>query len=495
MLSLQWDMRCHGGFAAMAHGNLQGGLWNCQLERRGPVGAFVVFTGHVRTLCGKQEAMFTVSDTTFDVLKIVAVFALVFANGFFVAAEFSLVAVRRSRVTELAAQRKANATALLRALDRLDANLAATQLGITISSLALGWIGEPALAHLIAPLLANLPFGWAEPTAHVVAVAIAFAIITTLHIVLGELAPKSLALQRSEITALWIVRPLGIFLFVLKPGIMLLNGLGNWLLRCSGLNGGAAEGSLHSPEELKLLVAASGQAGLLHEAQQEVAHRLFNLGARRISDVMTPRPDIVWIDAEDSREDMLKTIRECRHDQIMVSRESVDNVLGIIRKRDMLDQILDGTTLDPLALVEEVPFIHETLPLLKVFELFREKPVLLAVIVNEYGTLEGIVTQSDLLEAIAGDIADDDTEPEVVTREDGSLLMDGMMPVDEAFEALALGERPEDGDYHTLAGFALHQLGRIPATGERFDWGGWRFEIIDMDGMRIDKILVQKQPR
>ncbi len=436
--------------------------------------------------------MFTVDDTTLNILKIIAVFFLVFANGFFVAAEFSLVAVRRSRVAELAAQGRANASALQKALDHLDANLAATQLGITISSLALGWIGEPALAHLIEPLLSALPGTWATTGSHVISVIIAFAIITTLHIVLGELAPKSLALQRSELTALWVVRPLNFFLFVLKPAIIFLNGLGNRLLRLVGLSGENNEGSLHSPEELKLLVAASGQAGLLHQAQQDVAERIFNLGDRRINDYMTPRPEIIWIDAEDEPDEILATIRECRHEQLVVSRGNVDNVIGVIGKRDMLDQVLDGKPLDPLALVQEVPFIHESLPILRVFERFKEKPVRMAVIVNEYGTLEGIVTQSDLLEAIAGDIAIEAEELEVVVRDDGSLLIDGMMPVDEAFHTLQLTDSLEDRDYHTLAGFVLHQLGRIPAAGDSFEWEGWRFEIVDMDGMRIDKLLLSK---
>lgn len=442
----------------------------------------------------EKETMFTVDDSTLDFIRIIAVFLLVFANGFFVAAEFSLVAVRRSRVTELVAQRKRNANALQRALDNLDANLAATQLGITISSLALGWIGEPALAHLIEPLLASLPGSVATAGSHIIAVIIAFAIITALHIVLGELAPKSLALQRSETTALWVVRPLGIFLFILKPAIMTLNGLGNQVLKLVGLSSGTGEESLHSPEELKILVAASGQAGLLHQAQQEVAERIFNLGDRRINDVMTPRPEIIWIDIDDEKGEILDTIRGCQHEQLVVSQGTVDNVIGIIRKKDMLDQVLDGKPLDPLALIQEALIVHETLPVLKVFEYFKEKPVRMAVIVNEYGSLEGIVTQTDLLEAIAGDIANvEDEDPEVVERDDGSLLMDGMMPVDEAFDRLQLSNKPIDADFHTLAGFVLDRMGRIPSTGDQFDWDGWRFEIVDMDGLRIDKLLVTRR--
>src|SRR5262245_53269216 len=214
-------------------------------------------------------------DPFISLLLILAVFALVFANGFFVAAEFSLVAVRRSRVTELVEAGRSHARPLQRALDRLDAHLAATQLGITISSLALGWIGEPALAHLVEPALVALGVPAAAAGAHAVAIAVAFIVITALHIVLGELAPKSLALQRSEGTALGIVRPLSFFLLLFRPAIFVLNGLGNQLLRLVGLQPGKEGEALHSPEELKLLVAASQEGGLLERDQQQVVERIF----------------------------------------------------------------------------------------------------------------------------------------------------------------------------------------------------------------------------
>src|SRR5215218_4606025 len=241
-----------------------------------------------------EETMSSSDGSIVNIMGILAVFVLVAANGFFVAAEFSLVAVRRSRVAELVGARRRNAAALQRALDHLDANLAATQLGITISSLALGWIGEPALAHLVEPYLSMLPGELATAGAHTIAVSVAFVIITALHIVLGELAPKSLALQRSEGTALWVVRPLGFFLFLLRPAIVSLNGLGNLVLRLVGLQPGASEGTLHSPEELKLLVQASQDAGILHETQEEVVVRVLNIGERPIGDIMTPRLEVDW---------------------------------------------------------------------------------------------------------------------------------------------------------------------------------------------------------
>jgi CBS domain containing-hemolysin-like protein len=391
------------------------------------------------------------------------------------------------------AQQRANARALQRAVDHLDANLAATQLGITISSLALGWIGEPALAHLIEPLLIGLLGAAAQTGSHAIAIIIAFSIITTLHIVFGELAPKSLALQRSEATALWVVRPLRMFLLLLWPAIFVLNGLGNQVLKLTGLRPGTGEQSLHSPEELKMLVAASGQAGLLHQVQQEVVERVFNIGQRRISEFMTPRPEVVWIDRDDSEEEILRTIRMCRHEQIVVSQGNIDDIIGVVRKQDLLDQTLDGKPLDPLALVQEPLVVHEAAPVLRVLEDFKKRPIRMAVVVDEYGSFEGIVTQTDLLEAIAGAIpSTDDEEPEVVERDDGSLLIDGRMSANEAFDRLQLYHRPDSGDFDTLAGFALFRLGRLPNVGDHFNWEGWRFEIVDMDGRRIDKLLVSK---
>ena len=430
-----------------------------------------------------------------NILGIISVLALVAANGFFVAAEFSLVAVRRSRVTQLVEAGKRNARALQRALDRLDAYLAACQLGITISSLALGWVGEPALARLIEPWLSGLG-SYALAGSHAIAVAIAFTIITALHIVLGELAPKSLALQKTEATALWVVRPLSAFLFLLRPAIVSLNGLGNLVLRLCGLRPGTAEESMHSPEELKLLIAASQEAGLLRQEQQELVSRVLSIGDRPIGDIMTPRIDVDWIDIEDDRDTILKDIRECRHEQLLVGKGGIDAPLGMILKKDLLDQALDGKPLDPMTAIREPLVVHEATPIFKVLEQFKKAPVRLAMIFDEYGALEGIVTQTDLLEAIAGDLPGmEGEEPDVVEREDGSLLINGMMPAQDAFERLGLKTPPEEGDYHTVAGFVLHELGHLPEVGEHFDHEGWRLEVIDLDGRRIDKVLATPPKR
>ena len=315
-------------------------------------------------------------------IGILLVLLLVFANGFFVASEFSLVAVRRSRVAQLVAVGRANAKALLRAVKALDANLAACQLGITISSLGLGWIGEPALAHLIEPSLVGLLGGHSWAAAHAIAVAIAFSIITILHIVLGELAPKSLALQRSEGTALWIVRPLGWFRVLLWPAIVSLNGLGNLMLRLFGLQPGTAEETLHSPEELKLLIATSQEGNLLQPAQQELVERVLSIGSRRITDVMTPRMEVEWIDTADDRTEMLRALRECRHEQLLVGKGTIDEPIGMVLKKDLLDQVLDGQSPDPMSIIRQPIALHEGMPIFRVLEQFKKAPVRLATILG-----------------------------------------------------------------------------------------------------------------
>jgi putative hemolysin len=444
--------------------------------------------------------------------KLLAVLGLVVANGFFVAAEFSLVGVRQSRVEELAAQGNAGAAVLRRAVTNLDSNLAATQLGVTISSLGLGWIGEPALAHLIEPAFSALG-AFAAAGAHAIAVTIAFIIITVFHIVLGELAPKSLALQRPERVALWIVRPLSLFLAVFRPAIFVLNGLGNAVVRLFGLEPGHAEGRLHSTEELKLLVAASKDGGLVQSAQQEVVERAFGMGERRVRAIMTPRHDVYWVNADGTPDSMLRAMRQSRHEQVVVGRGTLDKVVGVLRKQDLLDLHLDGKLPQVgagdaggqasealLSAVREALVVHDGATILQVLETFKNRPVQMALIVDEYGAFRGVVTQTDLLEALAGDIPDADDEAAVTRREDGSFLVDATLSIQDTFDHLGMGKMPEDGtEYRTLAGFVLSRLGYVPATGDHFEWDNAgdtrRFEVVDMDGHRVDKVLVSKVNR
>jgi putative hemolysin len=208
---------------------------------------------------------------------------------------------------------------------------------------------------------------------------------------------------------------------------------------------------------------------------------------------MTPRVDIDWIDADDPHEEILRTIRECRHEQFLVGRGNIDEPVGMILKKDLLDQVLDGKSLDPMAVIREPLIVHETASIFRVLDQFKKARVRLAMVIDEYGSLDGIVTQTDLLEAIAGDLPDtENEEPDIIERDDGSLLIDGMMPAHDAFDRLGFPLRSADGDFHTIAGFALSQLGHLPEVGEHFDYEGWRFQIVAMDGRRIDKILARQ---
>ena len=437
--------------------------------------------------------------------KMLAVLGLVAANGFFVAAEFSLVGTRRTRIAELVAEGNRTAKLLGDAVERLDDSLAATQLGVTVSSLALGWIGESALAGVIRPALSMLG-DWAAASADAIAVTCAFAIITVFHIVLGELVPKSLALQRTELTALLIIRPLRLFLTLFWPGILFLNALGNGLMRMMGLERGSEEGRLHSTEELKLLVAASRSAGLVDQSQQDVVERAFAMGNRRVRSIMTPRHDVDWVDAEGSVEAILRGIRHGRHEQIVVARGTLDDVVGILRKQDLLDMHLDGklptsetddgaATL--LRAVRAPLVVHDGATVTQVLETFKHRLVQMGLIYDEYGTMRGVVTQADLLEALAGEIVDTDDDTAVVRREDGSYLADGALPYQDIFAQVGIRVLPtDDGEYRTLAGFVLSRLGRIPVTGDRIDCAidgeALRLQVTHMEGHRIDEVAIWK---
>ena len=360
-----------------------------------------------------------------------------------------------------------NAKALERALDNLDSNLAATQLGITISSLALGWIGEPAIAHLIEPVLAGSIGSLAGVSAYAIAVALSFVLITALHIVLGELAPKSLALQRSEGTALWVVRPLGLFRWLLSPAIVVLNGLGNLVLRLFGLQSGTGEASLHSTGELKLLVAESQEAGLLQEAQEEVVVRALDIGNRR------DRRD--HDAAHRSRLDRRR--RRSRGNPEDHPREppraapasraaASTNCWAWWRRRTCWARCWAAGRSIRRRWSAQPLLVHEAMPIFKVLEQFKQAPVRLAVVVDEYGGLEGIVTQADLLEALAGDLPElEGEQPDIVERDDGALLIDGMAPVHGIFDRLGLQAAGQDPLPHHR-GLRAGRV-RSPARGGR----------------------------
>ncbi|MFQ6116903.1 MAG: hemolysin family protein [Candidatus Bipolaricaulia bacterium] len=419
---------------------------------------------------------------------------LVLLNAFFVAAEFSLVAVRRSRVEQLIAEGHRLARTVQRAVKNLDTYLAATQLGITMSSIGLGWIGEPILAALIAPVFQFLPGNWALIGSHALAVSIAFVIITTLHIVLGELAPKSLALQRTEGTALAVAKPLELFLTLFRPAIYFLNSLGNLTLRLFGLQAaGGEERLVHSLEELQLLVRAGRKAGLLEESEEDMVERVFRLDDRQVSALMTPRVKIVWLDLDDPPKEIRRKITDRVHSHFPVCQGSLDNVLGVVEAKELLTRSLAGLPIDLKASLQHPLFVPESISALKLLEMLKESRAHIALVVDEYGGLQGLITLNDVLEAIVGELpsAGELAQPQSLQREDGSWLLDGALPVEEFKKILNVGKLPgeEQGHYETLAGFVMMKLG-LPSAGDHFEWAGLRFEVADMDENRVDKVLV-----
>src|SRR5262245_43443305 len=275
--------------------------------------------------------------------RLVGVLALVFANGFFVAAEFAIVTVRKTRIDQLIAEGHRRARAVRRAISDPDSYIAATQLGITMASLGLGWIGEPALASLLEPTLRFLPTPIAMTTAHSISVAIAFAAITALHIVLGELAPKTIALERSEITALWVVRPTEIFMKTFWPFIRLLNGTGRAVVNALGLRSKGGHAMVHSEEELKMLVTASQEAGVLEEQEEQMLHRVFGFADLTAGQVMLPRTELVAIPAAASGEILLDEVARAGYPTLPVYRDNLDNVVGLLHVTDLIGAIAAGT--------------------------------------------------------------------------------------------------------------------------------------------------------
>jgi len=428
--------------------------------------------------------------------RVLAVLALVFANGLFVAAEFSLVAVRRSRVQELVKGKHPLAPGVQKALGSLDLYLAATQLGITMSSLALGWVGEPFLAALLAPPFSTLPRTLALIGAHSLAILVAFAVITVLHIVLGELVPKSFALQRTEQAVLGTVPFLALFLAVFRPVVVLLNYLSMPVLWLCGLSSTTDQSSIHSIEELRLLIGSGREAGLLEEPQEEMIARVLRLGSRRVDGLMTPRAAVEWLDLADPEAVIHQRVIDSMHSRLLLCRGGLDNLVGVVKVKDLLQSYVRGQPMDPssVAFPPVIVTTHATAAAL--LERFKTSPTSLAAVIDQYGGVAGLATLADVSEAILGEVQSlaEPHEISAVRRADGSWLLGGTLPIEEFKELFRLRSLPgESRQYHTLAGFLLMQMGRIPNEGDHLAWGPLHFEVVDMDDHRIDKVIVRSR--
>ncbi len=414
----------------------------------------------------------------------------VMMNAFFVAAEFGLVSVRRTRVEELAAQGHPTALIVRRALDDPDRFIAATQLGITVASLALGWIGEPALAHLFVPLLQFLPQSWIGTAAHSIAAAIAFACITFLHVVAGELAPKSIALQNPERTAFFVARPMLVVFQLFRPAIWALNGAGNALLRMLGIRLASGHERVHSVQELKMLIEASQQEGVLQEEEEQMLRAVFDLRSSRAAEVMVPRTEMVCAPADATVEELADLAERTSLTKFPVFEDDLDHIVGVVYLKDLLRPIRAcRSDLTARALMREALFLPETVSVADLLAHFRRARQHIAILVDEYGGTAGLVTLEDLLEEIVGDIGDlfEPPTPQVQHLPDGSVLLDGLMTIDEANEALNLAL--SDPFYTTVGGLVMGRLDRVPTVGDEVILeDGQRLRVEEMDGLRVARV-------
>ena len=434
------------------------------------------------------------SETYLVIIGLVAVVALVIANGLFVATEFAYVAVRRTRVEQLASEGRARARLLLRSLGELDSYIAATQLGITMSSLALGWIGEPALARVVEPPVTALFSGWAaEAVAHTTAVILAFVGITSLHIVLGELAPKTLALQRTEATALWVAAPIAVFHRAFRPAVWALNRAGRLVVRPLGIGPAAQHEATLGAEELELVIEASARAGLLSTSELLLARRALEFSAIQADQIMVPRTEIVAIDAEATLDEVLGTVRDHHHTRYPVYEEDLDHVLGILDAKDLLEVVRRGDgAWRPV--VRAAVAIPESVSVEVAVAAMRARQVQIVVLVDEHGGTAGILTADEVLYRLLGRWLGGGREGAEMVRPlaTGNLLLNGLAliaDVEEATGAELAGE-----DYDTVGGFIMARLGRIPRVGDRLDLPGYQFRVMAMDGRRVDRVLVIKVP-
>jgi CBS domain containing-hemolysin-like protein len=434
--------------------------------------------------------------TTFDLAgvawRLAGVAALVLANGFFVSAEFSIVAVRKTRIDQLIAEGHLGARAVRRAVESPDRYIAATQLGITMTSLGLGWIGEPALANMVQPLFSFLPAYLAEPTVHSVAVAIAFTAITAVHIIFGELAPKWVALERAESTAMWVVKPTELFMRALWPFIRLLHGTASAIVKGLGIGTRDHRAGVHSEEELKMLVTASQEAGVLEEAEEQMLHRVFGFADLTAAQVMVARTELIAVSASMTRRELVDEIARGGYSRVPVYRDSLDDVVGILHVVDLLKPIERGDAIDPVALSRETLTVPETLAADDVLAEMQRRGIREALVIDEYGGTAGMVTFDSLMERIVGELSTG-AKARIHVFQDGSAEIDGLVLSAEVNMQFAL--HIDDETFTTVGGYVLGQLGRRPRIGDVVTAEGRTMRVDALDGIRVSRVRLSAPQR
>jgi len=428
------------------------------------------------------------SSVSFEILIILL---LILANGLFALSEMSIVSARKIRLVDQAEKGDRRAQAALNLANSPNRFLATIQVGITVIGILAGAFGGATLSNTFAELLAAVPI--VEQYSQPIGFALVVALIAYLSLILGELVPKRLALNDPEAIAIRIARPMRWLSAIAYPLVHLLSLSTDAVMALLGVEI-STETQFVTEDEIKVMVRQGAEAGMFEAAEQDMVERVFRLADQYVTALMTPRLDIVWLDLNDPEEVNRKKMIETGHGRYPVCQDHLDNVLGIAHVTDLLPRTLNCQPIELASSLRKPLFVPERTTALKVLELFKQSGTHMALVVDEYGVLQGIITLNDVMEVVIGDVpfADHNYEAPIVQREDGSWLLDGMITIDKLKEVFNLGPLPgeERGSYQTLGGFVIFQLGRIPSAADYFEWEGLRFEVMDMDGNRVDKILV-----
>lgn len=433
-------------------------------------------------------------------LSILLVIFLVLGNGFFVASEFALVAVRKSRIEALAAEGSKAAQRLLELLNKLNAYISATQLGITLFSLGLGYVAEPAIVQFVEPALMSLGETTGltfldNPTlVHTISFAIAFSLITFLHIVFGELAPKTMALELSERVAMIIALPLKIFYTIFYYPIRLLDWTGVKTVRLFGLHPTGEHGSIYSEDEIRQLVDISRSSGHLNEDEQRLIHQVFEFSETTVREAMIPRTEIIAIPATLSIEEMVKSFQDSGFSRLPVYRDSLDDIAGVIHSKDVMPYLLHPENYRLEKILRKPVYVVDTARLEDVLRQMQQEKFHFGFVVDEHGGIEGIITLEDLLEEIVGEIADEYDEEvaeQIFKQKDGSFILDGGLAVRDLNRKLGLNV-PVSESYTTIAGFLMSEAGQVLEKGESVPFNGHVFKIEEVDKRRILRVRMEK---
>ncbi|MDD2923433.1 MAG: hemolysin family protein [Anaerolineales bacterium] len=420
---------------------------------------------------------------------LIAIAVLLLLNGALAMAETALLSVRKTRLQNQYNKGDSRAGVVLKLTENPNQFLSVIQIGITSIDLLIGALTGATLGIWIHEKVSGYPF--LQPYSEAIGLIVGVLPVTYLSLVLGELVPKRLAMRDPENVSSIIAPPMLFFSKIFSPLVRLLSFSTETVLRLMGVK--PMEEQPVTEEEIQLLIDQGTQAGIFEEAEQDMVEGIFSLGDSRVYSLMTPRTELVWLDVADTIEDIRDKIASCPYSRFPIRQDSLETILGIVKSRDLLVDSLSGKDINLMEALKPAYFIPETMFASRALELFKEKNTELLLVVDEFGGLQGLLTINDILEEIVG--AMEFEEPQATQRQDGSWLLDGMLEVDEFKELFNFNSLPHEDEYETLSGFVMTLLGRVPQTTDNFEYGGFRFEVIDMDGRRVDKVLVTTLPK